>query len=89
VERFISSGAVVWLILAVMAVEALVLARLIKSFPGILAGLGAGGCMVLALGASLTNMGAYAVAACLAVSFAFHAVELYFWFKLPRCKASS
>jgi hypothetical protein len=88
-EDLITSGAVVWLILGVMAVEAVVLARLIKSFPGILAGLGAGGAIVLALGASLTNKGPMAIAACLGLSFLFHLAELYFWFKASRDKASS
>ena len=88
-EQFIASGAVVWVILAVMAVEAVVLARLIKSFPGILAGLGAGGAIVLALGAALTGRGPYVIAACLGLSFLFHLAELYFWFKLRRHKASS
>jgi hypothetical protein len=88
-EDLITSGAVVWIVLAVMAVEAVVLARLIKIFPGILAGLGAGGSIVLALGASLTNKGPMAIAACLGLSFLFHAAELYFWFKASRDKASS
>ena len=88
-EQFISSGAVVWLILAVMAFEVVVLARLIRNFPGILAGLGAGGSMVLALGAALADTAPYVIAACLVLSFAFHAAELYFWFKLQRGKASS
>ena len=88
-EDLITSGAVVWIILAVMAVEAVVLARLIKSFPGILAGLGAGGSIVLALGASLSNRGPMAIAACLGLSFLFHVAELYFWFKASRDKVSS
>jgi hypothetical protein len=88
-EQFIASGAVVWAILGVMAVEAIVLARLIKSFPGILAGLGAGGSIILALGASITNKGPMVIAACLALSFLFHVAELYFWFKAFRQKASS
>jgi hypothetical protein len=74
-EDLITSGAVVWIVLAVMAVEAVVLARLIKSFPGILA--------------SLTNKGPIAIAVCLGVSFLFHLAELYFWFKASRDKVSS
>ncbi len=80
----ISSGAVVWLILGIMAVEVVVLARLIKSFPAILAGLGAGGFMILALGAALTNKGFYAIAACLALSFLCHAVEIALWFRTKK-----
>jgi hypothetical protein len=86
VESLITSGAVVWLILGIMAVEAIVLARLIKSFPGILAGLAAGGFMVLALGASLGNMGIYTIAACLGLSFICHGVEIWFWFKVQQRK---
>jgi hypothetical protein len=82
VDWFITSGAAVWMILGVMAVEAVVLARLIKLFPGILAGLLAGGFVVLALGAALTGLGALVIALCLASSFLCHAVEIYFWFKL-------
>jgi hypothetical protein len=88
-ESLITSGAVIWIVLVVMAVEAVVLSRLIKSFPGILAGLGAGGSIVLALGASITNKGPMVIAACLALSFLFHVAELYFWFKAFRQKASS
>ncbi len=88
-ERLITSGAVVWLILGIMAVEAVVLARLIKSFPGILAGLGAGGFMVLALGASLSGRGPYAIAACLGLSFVCHAVEVWLWFKAQQQKSVS
>ncbi len=88
-ETLITSGTIVWIVLAVMTVEAVVLARLIKSFPGILAGLGAGGSIVLALGASITNKGPVAIAACLGLSFLFHVVELYFWVKAFRQKASS
>jgi hypothetical protein len=83
-ESLITSGAVVWLILGIMAVEAIVLARLIKSFPAILAGLGAGGFMILALGAALSNRGVYAIAACLALSFICHAVEIWFWFRTSK-----
>jgi hypothetical protein len=87
-ESLITSGAVIWIVLVVMAVEAVVLFRLIKSFPGILAGLGAGGCIVLALGAALADKGAGTIAACLALSFVFHIVELNFWFKAQRDKGS-
>lgn len=88
-ETLITSGTIVWIVLAVMTVEAVVLARLIKSFPGILAGLGAGGSIVLALGASITNKGPLAIAACLGLSFLFHLAELYLWIKAFRQKASS
>jgi hypothetical protein len=84
VDYFITSGAAVWMILGIMAVEAVVLARLIKSFPGILAGLLAGGFVILALGAALTSAGTLAIAMCLALSFLCHAVELYFWFQLRQ-----
>jgi hypothetical protein len=89
VEQLITSGAVVWLILGIMAVEAVVLARLIKRFPGILAGLGAGGFMVLALGASLTGWGPYAIAVCLGLSFICHAVEVWLWFKAQQQKSAT
>jgi hypothetical protein len=82
VERFITSGAAVWLILGVMVVEAVVLSRLIRAFPGILAGLLAGGFIVAALGAALTGLGALVIALCLASSFVCHAIEIYFWFRL-------
>ena len=81
-ESFVTSGSVVWVILAIMMVEAVVLIKLIKAFPGILAGLLAGGFIVLALGAALAGFGAVAIASCLGFSFLCHAAELYFWLKL-------
>jgi hypothetical protein len=57
VESLITSGAVVWLILGIMAVEA-----------------------------SLGNMGTYTIAACLGLSFICHGVEIWFWFKAQQRK---
>jgi hypothetical protein len=79
---FFSSGAVAWLILSVMAIEALVLAKLMAksgNYPAVLAGLAAGACLVLALWAALTRRDVLEIALFLGMSFVAHVMEIRLW----------
>ena len=83
-ESLFTSGNVVFLIVAVMLAEALFFARYVKHFPGILAGLAAGACLVFALRAALLQQAWTSIAFFLALSFVFHALEILQWLRLAK-----
>ena len=83
-ESLFTSGNVAFLIVAVMLAEALFFARYVKRFPGILAGLAAGACLVFALRAALLQQGWTSIAFFLALSFVFHALEILQWLRLAK-----
>ena len=81
-EQFITSGAVTVVILCVLVIEAVIVSVYLvrrnqkPRLPGFLAGLAAGGCLVLALREALTNGGWVMIAIFLTLSFLAHAIEL-------------
>lgn len=81
-EQFITGGSVTAVILAVLVIEAVIVSvYLVRTgrtlrLPGFLAGLAAGGCLVLALREALTNGGWVMIAIFLSLSFLAHAIEL-------------
>lgn len=84
VESLFSSGAVAWLIVAVMLVEAILLRRHLRKVPLIAFGLGAGASLALALWAALSQQGWPLVAAFLLLSFVFHILEIRQWLSIAH-----
>jgi MFS superfamily sulfate permease-like transporter len=83
-ESLFQSGNIALVIIAVMLVEVILLQRYIKLFPGMLAGLAAGACLVLALRAALLQQSWTIVAIFLALSFVFHILEILQWLRLAK-----
>jgi MFS superfamily sulfate permease-like transporter len=83
-EVLYSSGNIAYVILALMALEALLLSRFFKRLPGLLTGLLAGACFVLALRAALLQQGWEIIASFLALAFAFHVTEVWQWLRLTK-----
>jgi uncharacterized membrane protein len=77
----IESGAFIYMVLGAMAVEALLLRRHILRNPSILAGLTAGGCLMLALRAALIDASTLQVTIWLGASLLCHGLELLFWLR--------
>lgn len=83
-EALFQSGDIAFALLAIMLVEALALAVYARRFPGILLGLAAGACLILALRASLLQQSWQMIALFLVMSFVFHIVEIAQWLRLAR-----
>jgi MFS superfamily sulfate permease-like transporter len=83
-ESLFQSGNIALVIIAVMLVEVMLLQRYIKRFPGMLAGLAAGACLVLALRAALLQQSWTIIAIFLALSFVFHILEILQWLRLAK-----
>jgi hypothetical protein len=83
-EGFVLSGAVAWLMLAVMLAEIVVLARLWRRLPVMLWGLLAGAALVLALRAAVLDHGAAWIVAFISLSFVFHVLEVRQWLRLAK-----
>jgi hypothetical protein len=86
-EELYRNGNIAFIILAVMAVEAVLLARFFKRLPGLLTGLLAGACFVLALRAALLQQSWVTVAAFLALAAVFHVTEVWQWLRLTKPQA--
>ncbi len=84
IESFISSGAVSWVILAVLVVEALSFVFYFKRLRNMWPTLAAGGCFVLALRAALLHQTTAEIAVFLALSFVFHVLEVRQWLKMSK-----
>jgi hypothetical protein len=84
IEAYFTSGTATLVILALMAVEAHLLARLIKRIPAIQWGLLAGAMIVLALGAALTQQRYELIGVLLAIGLLFHLLEIRQWQKLAK-----
>lgn len=78
------SGAVTLLILAVMAVEAVLLRHYLRALPVLAAGLAAGAALVLALRAALLQQHWHMIALFLVLSFVFHLVEIQQCLRLAK-----
>ncbi len=82
IETFVSSGQAADLVLAIMALEAVILSvylsrkGLSRSIPGFMAALLAGAALVLALRAALSGGGLGVIALCLGASFIAHLAEI-------------
>jgi MFS superfamily sulfate permease-like transporter len=84
IEHYFTSGTATLVILSLMALEAIILSRLLKRIPAIAWGLLAGATMVLALTASMMQYGFEIIGALLALSFVFHLVEVRQWLKIAK-----
>jgi hypothetical protein len=76
------SGAIAWIILMILVIEAVVLLKLMSGsahLAAILAGIAAGACLVLALRAALTQGDLLEIALFLAMSGIAHILEIRFW----------
>jgi hypothetical protein len=83
-EALYQSGNVAYIILAIMAAEAVLLSRYFKRLPGLFTGLLAGACFVLALRAALLQQNWTTVALFLALAFVFHVTEIWQWLRLTK-----
>jgi hypothetical protein len=86
-ESLFQSGHIALVILAIMALEAVVLARYFKRLPALFAGLAAGACLVLALRAALLQQGWIMISIFLSLSFVFHVTEIRQWLRLIKTQA--
>ena len=89
-EPLFGNGAIAILVLAILAIEAVVLSPLLMRrglgarYPQLLAGLMAGAGLVAALGAALADWSFHWVALLLGLSFLCHLVELALVLRKPR-----
>jgi hypothetical protein len=83
-EALYQSGNIAYVILALMVIEALVLARYFRRLPGLLTGLFAGACFVLALRAALLQQSWMMIGSFLALAFVFHVTEVWQWLRLTK-----
>jgi hypothetical protein len=83
-EGLFQSGHVVWLILFIMAAEAVVLSGLLRRLPAMAFGLAAGACLVLALRASLLQQNWTYIALFLSLGFGFHILEVWQWMRIAK-----
>ncbi len=83
-EALFQSGNIAILILAIMLAEALFFARYLKRFPGMLAGLAAGACLVLAMRSALLQQPWTSTAIFLSLSFVFHVLEILQWLRVTK-----
>ncbi len=83
-EALFQSGNIAILILAIMLAEALFFARYLKRFPGMLAGLAAGACLVLAMRSALLQQPWSSIAIFLSLSFVFHVLEILQWLRVTK-----
>jgi MFS superfamily sulfate permease-like transporter len=86
-EALYQSGNIAYVILALMVVEALVLARYFRRLPGLLTGLFAGACFVLALRAALLQQSWMMIGSFLALAFVFHVTEVWQWLRLTKTQS--
>lgn len=83
-EALFQSGNIAVLIIAIMLAEALFFARYTKRFPGMLAGLAAGACLVLAMRSALLQQPWTSIAIFLSLSFVFHVLEILQWLRVTK-----
>jgi hypothetical protein len=83
-EALFQSGNIALLILAIMLAEAMFFVRYLRRFLGMLAGLAAGACLVLALRSALLQQAWTSIALFLSLSFVFHVVEILQWLRLAK-----
>jgi hypothetical protein len=83
-EAFFQSGNIAIVIIAIMLTEAVFFALYYRRFPGIVAGLAAGTCLVLALRAALLHQAWTIIALYLFLSFVFHLLEVLQWLRLAK-----
>jgi hypothetical protein len=81
---FIGTGQITLLMLAIMALEAIIVCFYLKRLRSMLAALAAGAGLVLALRAALMQHGTLEIALFLSLSFIFHIVEVRQWLKMSK-----
>jgi hypothetical protein len=80
----INSGAITWLALAVLTVEAMIYVLFFKRMARMLPTLAAGACLVLALRSALLRDEPELIATFLTLSFIFHVLEVWQWSKMSK-----
>jgi hypothetical protein len=88
-EALLASGSVAWMILAVIAIEAILLLMLLRGsrmLPLAACGLAAGAFLVLALRAALDDAGAMQIGLFLGLSGVAHACEIALWLRFSGPK---
>jgi hypothetical protein len=87
-QPLFQSGEITYLLLAVLAAEALFFVKIHWQAPGLLAsrlaGLASAGCVVLALRAALVQDSWTTMALFLSLSFLFHFVDVLQWLRLAK-----
>jgi MFS superfamily sulfate permease-like transporter len=83
-SAFLQSESLVFVVLAVLLAEVLILSRIFKKFPGLLGGLAAGACLVLALRAAILNHGTTEILIYLTLSLLCHLVEVWQWLRIAK-----
>ena len=83
-EALFHSGNIAILIIAIMLAEAVFFARYLRRFPGMLAGLAAGACLVLAMRSALLQQHWTSIAIFLSLSFVFHVLEILQWLRVTK-----
>jgi hypothetical protein len=83
-EGLFQSGNVVWVILGVMAFEAVVLLRYLQRVPALAGSLAAGACLVLALRAALLHQNWMNIGLFLALGLVFHILEIWQWLRIAK-----
>jgi hypothetical protein len=83
-EALFQSGNIVWVIILIMAGEAIILRSYMKQVPAMAASLAAGGCLVLALRAALLQQSWIYVALFLSLGFVFHILEIWQWMRIAK-----
>ena len=84
IDAIFQSGLAPLLVLGVMILEVIVLWSHITRMPVIIAGIGAGAALVLALRAALIGQGWPVIAVFLTISFMLHIVEVRQWLRLEK-----
>jgi hypothetical protein len=81
IQALFDSGQITFFIIAILMIEAVVVAIYFRRIPGVLAGLGAAACLVLALRAALLQQTWMNIAFLLSLSLLFHILEVLQWLR--------
>ncbi len=83
-DDLIGSGAITFIVLAVLAAEALICIFYLKRLRKMLPSLAAGASLVLALWAALAHRSSLELAFFLGVGFIFHVLEVWQWLSMSK-----
>jgi hypothetical protein len=84
IQALFDSGQITLFVIAILMIEALVFAIYFRRIPGVLAGLAAAACLVLALRAALLQQTWMSIAFLLSLSLLFHIMEVMQWLRRAK-----
>jgi len=84
VEDMITSGDITYVMLALLAAEAVIYIFFVKPMRPLLSTLASGACLVFALRTALLTHNATEIAAWLSLGFVFHLLEVWAWAKMSK-----